>query len=256
MFLRGLATIKLMIKLIYAWSRNYEVRRVIQPHSHSFYEFVYYIKGSGKTKIGDQEYLFNDGSFVLLPPYILHDERHDGRTSLYVIGFTFNEEFPLFFSNQENIEISRLIKNIMKEQTNKDVYYDKIIEANIKEILVCIQREKAISKRKPYIDAINRAVKFIDEYYLTKIDLNELAKNVGYCSDRFRIVFKKQIGQNPKDYILTKKLNEAKRLLVETDESIENISNRLGFNYCSRFSAFFKSKTGLYPSEYRQKLFG
>lgn len=243
-----------MVRLKYSWPRTYEEKRVIQPHSHNFYEFVYYIKGSGKTKLGDQKFIFDDSSFVLIPPNILHEEIHDGCTSLYVLGFECDERIPLYFSNKQNVGIIVLLKNIIKEQMNKDIQYDKIIEAKIQEILVLIQREGTIHRKKPYGETINRAIQFIDEYYLTKIDLDELAKDVGYCGDRFRIVFKKQIGLNPKEYILLKKLEEGKKLIIETNDTIESISNKLGFTYCSRFSAFFKSKTGLYPIEYRKKL--
>lgn len=246
-----------MIKLKYAWPRTYEEKRVILPHSHNFYEIVYYIKGSGETKLGKRKYNFGDDSFVLIPPNILHDEAHYGRSSLYVLGFEYSEHVPLYFSDQQHSRILMLLKNIIKEQANKEMLYNKVIEAKIQEIIVLIQREGKTYKQKVYAETIYRSIQFLDEYYhMTKIDLSELAKEAGYCEDRFRILFKKQVGLTPKQYILLKKLEEGKRLLIETSDSVENISNKLGFTYCTRFSAFFKSKTGLYPTDYRKKLCG
>ena len=55
------------------------------------------------------------------------------------------------------------------------------------------------------------------------------------------------------EYCSAVRLNEAKQLLLTTDKSIEDISDLCGYSSANYFSLFFKSKTGLAPSNYRKK---
>ena len=82
--------------------------------------------------------------------------------------------------------------------------------------------------------------------------MNELAKLTGYCDDYFRIVFKKKTGMSPKEFILETRLEAAKKMLADKSISLSDIASKCGFEYYSRFSLFFKSKTGATPTEYRK----
>ena len=88
---------------------------------------------------------------------------------------------------------------------------------------------------------------------MTNINLQEIAASAGYCADRFRNIFKSRLGITPKRYILDKRLEQAEHLLVQTDLPLQEIAASVGFEYYSRFSLFFKEKTGLSPQAYREK---
>ncbi|MCX6901654.1 MAG: helix-turn-helix domain-containing protein [Verrucomicrobia bacterium] len=68
----------------------------------------------------------------------------------------------------------------------------------------------------------------------------------------FRKAFKKETGLSPKGYFLRLKLDCAKELLSQGDETISESAERLGFESASYFSIFFKSKTGLTPSQFQK----
>jgi DNA-binding IclR family transcriptional regulator len=69
----------------------------------------------------------------------------------------------------------------------------------------------------------------------------------------FRKAFKKETGLSPKGYFLRLKLDRAKKLLSEGDETISETAERLGFESANYFSVFFKSRTGLTPSQFQKK---
>lgn len=242
-----------MFELKYCWIRNYESKRKIPNHSHDFYEFILYIKGEGTTNINRKKYDFGPQSFVLIPPGIEHSEKHNGLSSVLIIGFTSDEliDDVLFFKN-ENIEVNKLVNKIRHENKMKAPYFEEIIKSEISELLFILKREK-IPTNKKINSSIDAAVIYIDEYCLTDINLDELASNAGYCTDRFRNLFKELTGITPKQYIIQKRIEEAKKLLITTNEDLDSISNKLGFNYYSHFSLYFKKKTGLNPKEYRNK---
>lgn len=69
----------------------------------------------------------------------------------------------------------------------------------------------------------------------------------------FRKAFKKETGLSPKNYLLRLKLDRAKKFLREGNETIAEIAERLGFESSNYFSVFFKSRTGLAPSQFQNK---
>ena len=58
---------------------------------------------------------------------------------------------------------------------------------------------------------------------------------------------------SPKSYIDICKINEAKRLLTETELTISEVANSMGFSNISDFSKFFKNKVGLSPQAYLEE---
>ena len=65
---------------------------------------------------------------------------------------------------------------------------------------------------------------------------------------RFRSVYSCTVN----DYITDRRINEAKRLLTDSTESVQRISGRVGFENTTYFSKLFKKKTGLTPNQYRK----
>ena len=58
---------------------------------------------------------------------------------------------------------------------------------------------------------------------------------------------------SPKEFILETRLDAAKKMLADKNYSLTDISAKCGFEYYSRFSLFFKNKTAMTPSEFREK---
>ncbi|QJD86905.1 AraC family transcriptional regulator [Cohnella herbarum] len=78
---------------------------------------------------------------------------------------------------------------------------------------------------------------------------NELNISLSQCCK----IFTKIYGISPRQYVSQMKLNEAKRLLVNTDLSVQAISERLGFHSVYHFSRQFRRWTGTSPTAFRPK---
>jgi YesN/AraC family two-component response regulator len=102
-------------------------------------------------------------------------------------------------------------------------------------------------------DEIKRALSFIDDHYKENIRLKYIADRISLSSYYFSRLFKKEVGVNLSQYILHKRLEVAKRMLEETDQSIVDISVSVGFQEHNYFGKIFKRFTGSTPSEYRRK---
>lgn len=62
---------------------------------------------------------------------------------------------------------------------------------------------------------------------------------------------KKELNANFSDYLWNLRLEEAKRLLTETDTPIDEVSTKVGYLSSSSFRRKFKQETGLSPSQFR-----
>jgi len=99
------------------------------------------------------------------------------------------------------------------------------------------------------IHKIHRYVKkHIDRPVLT----SELAKLVELSMHYFTRVFKRTTGETPHQFITRIKLEEAKKLLISTDESVIQVGLGVGCENPSHFSKLFKSNFGIPPLKYRK----
>ena len=65
-------------------------------------------------------------------------------------------------------------------------------------------------------------------------------------------VFKREYGISPINYMISRRIDESKYLLAETDLSMSQIAQLLGFSSLSYFSQVFRKTNGISPMEYRQ----
>lgn len=89
-----------------------------------------------------------------------------------------------------------------------------------------------------------------NRYCSAKISIDEIASQTYYSTDHFRVLFKKRVGKTPKAYILDKRLDYAKQLMLESNLSLFEISELCGFTDYIQFNKFFKKKEGVGPNEF------
>jgi len=93
---------------------------------------------------------------------------------------------------------------------------------------------------------------YIRENFRKDISLGEISQKLGITTDYLSKAFKKHRGETPLKHIITLRMNEAKRLLVEQAQlDIYQIGERVGYRDQYYFSRIFKTYVGLYPTEYR-----
>lgn len=106
-------------------------------------------------------------------------------------------------------------------------------------------------------DEDNSIIKNIKEYIDQNLDevltRESLAKQVYLNPDYLARIFKKEIGDSIGSYITSKRVEVAKDYLVNTEESVNAIAVRVGYDNFSYFTKVFKDRTGMTPKEYRQR---
>ncbi len=98
---------------------------------------------------------------------------------------------------------------------------------------------------------ILRVKKYISDNYMYELRLKSLADLANMSESTFCRFFKLHTGRRLSDYIIDIRLGYATRLLIDTTETIAEISFKCGYNNMSNFNRIFKRKKGCSPTEFR-----
>ncbi|MDP5031371.1 MAG: AraC family transcriptional regulator [Paraglaciecola sp.] len=104
------------------------------------------------------------------------------------------------------------------------------------------------------IDAIKAPVEFVRENYHKDICVEQLAQTAFLSVSALERRFKKYLSKTPKQFINEIRLENARRLLIETRLPIVEVAYRCGFSEHSYFSRQFKALFGTLPSQLRDTL--
>lgn len=93
---------------------------------------------------------------------------------------------------------------------------------------------------------------YIDAHYREEIHREKLGELVFLNTDYLSRIFKKEKGISISNYIIQKRVEEAKKLLTQSSLPINTVSLYVGYSNFSYFTKMFKDNTGYAPLEYRR----
>jgi len=99
-----------------------------------------------------------------------------------------------------------------------------------------------------------RVRKYIDHNLDKEITRESLAKMVFLNQDYLARIFKKEVGESICNYLIYKRMEAAKEYLKKTDEPVNMIALKVGYDNFSYFTRLFKNSVGLTPKEYRNQM--
>ncbi|WP_137790888.1 response regulator [Bacillus sp. E(2018)] len=98
---------------------------------------------------------------------------------------------------------------------------------------------------------MNDIISYVETYYMEDMSLERLANGFFFSREHISRKFKQETGLTLSKYITKLRIDQAKRWLKESDESIFSISTMLGYQDEKYFSKLFKKEVGITPFEYR-----
>ena len=101
--------------------------------------------------------------------------------------------------------------------------------------------------------SLRRLEEYVHDNLAQPISLAELSSIAGLSKRHFLRAFQESVGSTPYHYVLSLRINEAKRRLSETEDSITDVALATGFSHAQHFSTSFRKATGLTPSSFRQR---
>ena len=250
-------------------------------HTQSM-EIMEITSGSVQVRIGTELVDASAGDFLYVPPTLVYRVTAiDTDAALRSLVFNLSiieanmenfdtEIFYMFYVQSRNKisvfkkdhpvykTLSRCMRDSYDEYVSKDVCYKLPIRANIYYIMTELLRFYGGSKdeldRVVYhnVMRLRPVVDYIDAHVGEKIYIDTLAEMITVSPDYFTKMFKESIGKTPIDYINGIRVNRALALLSETDESVNDISDGLGFSNPNYFHKIFKQYMDTSPLAYRK----
>ncbi len=262
---------------------NWNFTQVCSP----FLRIYYVEKGEAQVQLADGTvHTLTPGHLYMIPPFIQHTDRCDGRFVHYYIhvldqtiaGQNIYEQNSFPFKVEANDDTLRLIRRLMELNPKFDLQqslpssYDNRRSTNeavtrfvqqphaaqyetqaILMMLIARFYRDAIPQRGTTDNRLTKVQRYIRQNLSRPLPLDELAEQASLCKDSLIRLFKRELGVTPVEYMLNKRIEQAQILLLTQRISIKEIALKLGFYHQSYFSSQFKAVTGMTPLQYRRQ---
>ena len=257
---------------------NKFVNQKVTLHKHTFFEINIGIKGFFINNVNDNEYEFFEGRCAILRPdvdyhffacpddkeqyYIHRDIYVDKETMISCCNFIGDslydnimaEKEPIIFTLSKSTiayidEKCAMIANNLFAADNSlnHIFYTAVLDIlSAYNGLGLIYKDLNLPK---WIQDLYQRTDRLD--FLTKPEA-EIAEFYGYSTAYFSRAFKKITGQTYKQYVSIKKIQLSLTMLLDSDKSILDIAQDLGFSCPSPFNKLFKKTMKYSPSQYKK----
>lgn len=255
--------------------------------SADFYSIMFKNYCANKLRYGRQSFDFQDGSLICIAPkqVLTMDNEIEKREDMLGWGLFFHPDLlrgtslankmndytyfnyetseALHLSEKEKQTLYDCIQNIATElEENIDCHSQNLIVTNIELVLnYCLRYygRQFITRKNTNTTTVSQIDQLLRTYFesdkLKEAGLptvKYLADNVHLSASYLSDLLKKETGMNAQEHIHYRLIEEAKKVLLNTDNSVSEVAYSLGFEYPQYFSKLFKQKTGHTPADFRK----
>lgn len=167
------------------------------------------------------------------------------------------DNYILIPCKEEGKKVYEIFSSIVEEFSSDDLYARTLADSIASYFIIKLLRLLEGKIEIVHDVNINRQVDYIKSYidgnYSTDIKLEELS-SLAYMN-KFHLIaeFKQAYRVTPIEYLILKRVEVSKGLLISTNHSMETIAHIVGFNSQSYFNQVFRKKVGFTPSQFRKK---
>ena len=232
-------------------------------HTHNAYELIYFLDGDATHVIEDRKYKLKKGDLILIRPFQHHFIQIDtpARYERYDILFDSKkhgvESVNRIPEDMEVINISgnRILEDIFRkcdlyDQSSDRDTFDKILSHLLSELFYHITLFPRPSTQETTMlsPLISKVLSYISENLCTISGIEEISNHLFVSQTYLFRLFKKELHQTPKKYIMEKRLLLAQKML-SAGEKATNVCEQCGFGDYTTFYRNYTAFFGQLPSE-------
>ncbi|NVK74334.1 MAG: helix-turn-helix domain-containing protein [Oceanospirillaceae bacterium] len=258
-------------------SRSGDLGWKINPHRHAqLFQILILKSGEAKIQLDEQQQKLQGAWAIIVPAGVVHGFRFAPDTDGRVISIAeplledaYQEKAAKFiqpllsqacyidFNGHRNMfsELWPLIQQLESEASYIREGRALMSEYLIKAILLMLHRQQTNDKHhitnRTEGSQAHQLKELIEKHYREHWTSQQYADTLGITTSRLNRLCKTTFNQSVLDLIHDRVLLEAKRSLIYTVRSIEEISYDLGFKDPGYFSRFFKRSSGIPPGKFR-----
>ncbi len=258
------------VKITYASVREYPL------HWHNSVEIIYVLKGMVNISIDTDNYSIFKNEIEIIntnESHRIHSDE-DNLVLIFHIDSSFLEKYYkdidniFFYTNtskedsqegEEYLILKKLLAEILCEMVQRQEDYDEEIESIVIKLLFhiinnfhyLISGEGDLSEEQ--FDRYHRISKYIFSNYNNNITLQDIAKKEFLSPDYLSHDFKNATGYSFTDLLNLTRVEEAMKLLLDSNMSLTEISEEVGFSHTRYLNKHFKNYYHLTPLQFRRK---
>lgn len=249
-------------------------------HWHEDVEFIYIKKGRGIIVIDGAEHPVAAGDIAFILPSRVHgiyqfeDDRMEYENIIFdskMFASTLDEFYDSFllpfFESAVDIpdifspgvagyeSVKRYLDSNDNISSHREGAWGLAIKGNLYLLLfnlVTLYEKKIDSSSKKKIDKLKPVIKHVELHYSEPTTVEDMARLAGFSESHFMRFFKEAFGVSFVTYLNDYRLSMAARLLLQSTDTVLNISQQVGFENLSHFNRQFKRKYDKTPKDYRK----
>ena len=179
----------------------------------------------------------------------------EARIDLTQLANRFCEHSDFGMMMEETESVRQIFSSLYKvpDQIKGHYFKLKVIEIFLLlSVISTTNHEKRSSYRKQQVDIVKAVNEHISTQFMKRITIDSLSDQFDIPTSTLKRCFKGVYGTTIHHYLKECRINAAKHLLQESDQSILEITNAVGYENGSKFTSAFKEATGVTPSAYRK----
>lgn len=198
------------------------------------------------------------GEMMLIPPHCLIHCLGGNPVQTFWMAFTFAQRLhvdlvppALLEARDTELCLIRDLKELIlanpQGNPNDATYRNSIA------LLQVVLARPELRWQPPVPENLTRVLKHIESKLETKFFGHDLARLAGMSAASFNRHFRRFFGTSPAQYVTEMRVREAARLLLQSDKTIEDITEKTGFPNRAYFTRVFQRTTGEAPASFRRK---
>ena len=234
-------------------------------HTHDCAELFFILDGHGQFRTLYEKFPISVQDLLIVNANVPHTEVSSMKSPLQyiVLGIegleaaSSEEGYAMLHIHDGWTELNSCLDIMLHESSKTQPGHAEICQHLLEVALIWLGRqslslssEASGPRASKECELIRR---YIDNHFKEDLTLDHLAElahlNKYYLSHSFR----REFGTSPISYLISRRLDESRFLLRETDYSLSLIAEILGFSSLSYFSQCFRREEGSSPTEYRRQ---
>ena len=224
---------------------------------------IYVIYGTLTLETAGRAYLVRGGQVALIDCRAAHEYKAPESIEFYWLHFDgvnshqivnqilLRKGRPVFSVPSEGDLLPQLKKLLAFRENGRglpEIEHSLIIYRILCNLLLAPQESIESGGDQSLID---QALRYIESQQFKDISVHTVAQAVHLSDSHFSRTYKKQTGYSPKEYIILKRIGQAKYLLTTTNLSVREIAEVTGYQSDVHFIHSFEGKVGVSPTSFR-----
>lgn len=227
-------------------------------HQQDYYELEYITEGSGEHIINNERSSVKAGDILFITPFDYHGFKANGIKTItchfYAKDLSFEvARFLLNLQSHTVTDVDKTVAENFKYLLKVFKQNEKFAEIKLKNIIEIILLELFAKYSPEYSknasDKISEAIGYVNLNFRNDISLKFIEEKFNISASQFSRDFKKRTGKRFTDYLTEKRLNYAKKLILNGRKIID-VCFESGFGTVRNFNRAFKKRYGVSPTEF------